>query len=142
MRCHDRLGNQTNENMWAHKREGCFPLCFVLGSYGSAVRVQEQYDPGCGKPGDPPAASKWGLLPGLARQPVFITNVTLQHHSNASFFNLRGFWTVTSSNVRHNASDVNIIMLAQHSTRAQSARRSWLISCVHADAAASLLAYG
>ena len=65
----------------------------VQGSYGSAVRVQEQYDPGCGKPGGPPVATKWGILPGLARQPVFITNVTLLHHSNSSFFGLRGFWT-------------------------------------------------
>jgi hypothetical protein len=76
------------------------------GSFGSAVRVQEQYDPGCGEPGAPPAATKWGLLPGMARQPVFITNVTLNHHSNASFFNLRGFWTVTASNVRAIASIV------------------------------------
>ena len=70
----------------------------VQGSYGSAVRVQEQYDPACGKPGQPPTATQWGILPGLARQPVFITNVTLYHHSNASFFNLRGFWTVSTTN--------------------------------------------
>lgn len=71
----------------------------VQGSFGSAVRVQEAYDPGCGKPGLPPVSKSWGILPGLARQPVFITNVTLHHHSNQSFFNLRGFWTVTASNV-------------------------------------------
>lgn len=65
------------------------------GSFGSAVRVQETRDGTGGvQPTRPPVITKWGLLPGLARQPVFITNVTLYHHDNGSFFNLRGFWTV------------------------------------------------
>jgi hypothetical protein len=50
-------------------------------------------------PGHPPVATHWSTLPGLARQPVFITNVTLLHHSNASFYQVRGFWTVTAQNV-------------------------------------------
>ena len=35
----------------------------------------------------------------MASRPVFITNVTLLHHSDPSFWQLRGFWTVTAQNV-------------------------------------------
>ena len=71
----------------------------VQGSFGSAVRVQEGYSPAGIKPGAPPVETEWATLSGLARQPVFITNVTLLHHANASLFSLRGFWTVTAMNV-------------------------------------------
>jgi parallel beta-helix repeat protein len=72
----------------------------VQGSFMSAVRVQESVGwPAGVKPGAPPVASKWVTLPGLARQPTLITNVTLLHHRNASFFQLRGFWTVMAANV-------------------------------------------
>jgi parallel beta-helix repeat protein len=71
----------------------------VEGSFMSAVRVQEGFWPGAIKPGAPPVSTDWVALPGLARQPVLITNVTLLHHRNESFFQLRGFWTVMASNV-------------------------------------------
>eukprot|EP01048_Picozoa_sp_COSAG05_P024193 COSAG05_NODE_5574_length_1137_cov_1.023121_2_plen_308_part_00 len=71
----------------------------VEGSFMSAVRVQEGFWPGAIKPGAPPVRTDWAVLPGLARQPVLITNVTLLHHRNESFFQLRGFWTVMASNV-------------------------------------------
>ncbi len=45
------------------------------------------------------ATTSWATLGGLARQPVFITNVTLLHHANHSLFQLRGFWTVMTQNV-------------------------------------------
>ena len=70
----------------------------VQGSFGSSVRIQESFGTGV-TPGHPPVAMHWSTLPGLARQPVFITNVTLLHHSNASFYQVRGFWTVTAQNV-------------------------------------------
>ena len=71
----------------------------VEGSFMSAVRVQEGFWPGAIKPGAPPVRTDWAVLAGLARQPVLITNVTILHHRNESFFQLRGFWTVMASNV-------------------------------------------
>ena len=71
----------------------------VQGSFGSSVRVQEGYSPAGIKPGSPPVKSEWVTLPGLARQPVFITNVTLLHHRNESLSQLRGFWTVMATGV-------------------------------------------
>ena len=71
----------------------------VQGSFGSSVRVQEGYSPARIKPGSPPTSSEWVTLPGLARQPVLITNVTLLHHANTSLLTLRGFWTVMATNV-------------------------------------------
>ena len=71
----------------------------VEGSFMSAVRVQEGFWPDAIKPGAPPVSTDWVVLPGLAKQPVLITNVTLLHHRNESFFQLRGFWTVMASNV-------------------------------------------
>ena len=68
----------------------------VQGSFMSAVRVQEGFWPPAG---NPPISSHWSTLSGLARQPVFITNVTLLHHANESLFQLRGFWTVMTQNV-------------------------------------------
>ena len=35
----------------------------------------------------------------MAKRPVFITNVSLLHHSDPSFWQLRGFWTVSAQNV-------------------------------------------
>jgi parallel beta-helix repeat protein len=72
----------------------------IQGSFMTAVRVQESIGWPAGiKPGMPPVASKWVTLPGIARQPVLITNVTLLHHRNQTFFQLRGFWTVMTANV-------------------------------------------
>lgn len=72
----------------------------IQGSFMTAVRVQESIGWPAGiKPGMPPVASRWVTLPGLARQPVLITNVTLLHHENHTFFQLRGFWTVMAANV-------------------------------------------
>lgn len=86
------------------------------GSFGSAVRVQETRDGTGGvEPTRPPVETQWGLLPGLARQPVFITNVSLHHHSNASFFSLRGFWTVTVRKcLLYSLSIVRVFKLSVH----------------------------
>ena len=71
----------------------------VEGSFMSAVRVVGGFWPAGIRPGAPPTSSDWVTLPGLVRQPVLITNVTLLHHRNESFFQLRGFWTVITANV-------------------------------------------
>jgi parallel beta-helix repeat protein len=78
---------------------GFRPGQVVEGSFMSAVRVLGGFWPAGIKPGAPPVVSDWVVLPGLARQPVLITNVTLLHHRNESFFQLRGFWTVIAANV-------------------------------------------
>jgi len=70
----------------------------VHGSFASSVRVQSGYGSGI-SPTQPPGTTSWATLSGLARQPVFITNVTLLHHANHSLFQLRGFWTVMTQNV-------------------------------------------
>jgi|EP01047_Picozoa_sp_COSAG01_P046602 hypothetical protein len=96
IQCNCCRGNGCNFAVDIYHSSGVtFRDSVTRGSYGSAVRVLETRDGTAGVHANrPPVETEWGLLAGLARQPVFITNVTLHHHHNDSFFNLRGFWTV------------------------------------------------